>query len=279
MLRSAYRSLGRVEAEIGEIGRRLDRLDGSAEALRQAIRALAADDARNRAALEKLRSEPGYERAWSEPKPLISVAIATMGRSELTERSVPSVLGQTYPEVEVIVASTGAGPELAERIRALGDERVRHLELGPEPGWHDSIRRAWLAGDSLKRNAAMRAARGEWVVSFDDDDAMRPQCLELVLEHARAERAELAYAQVRAHRGEGYLDFCRYPPRLNHFSLLAAIYHAGLRFFEREPIAADLDLPGDWWLAERMLRAGVRFAMRDEVLCDHYPSDFGQAPD
>jgi hypothetical protein len=35
-------------------------------------------------------------------------------------------------------------------------------------------------------------------------------------------------------------------------------------------------MPGDWWLAERMLRAGVRFAMRDEVLCDAYPS--GRVP-
>jgi hypothetical protein len=41
---------------------------------------------------------------------------------------------------------------------------------------------------------------------------------------------------------------------------------------ERELVAAEFDLPGDWWLAERMLRAGVRFAMRDEVLCDTYPS-------
>ena len=53
------------------------------------------------------------------------------------------------------------------------------------------------------------------------------------------------------------------------------MYHAGLGFFGRDPIAADLGLPGDWWLAERMLRAGVRFAMRDEVLADTYPSERG----
>ena len=54
------------------------------------------------------------------------------------------------------------------------------------------------------------------------------------------------------------------------------MYHAELRFFGRELLAADLGLPGDWWLAERMLRAGVRFAMRDEVLCDAYASDRGR---
>jgi hypothetical protein len=50
------------------------------------------------------------------------------------------------------------------------------------------------------------------------------------------------------------------------------MYHRGLGFFGRQELAADLGLPGDWWLAERMLRAGVRFAMREEVLCDAYAS-------
>jgi hypothetical protein len=118
----------------------------------------------------------------------------------------------------------------------------------------------------------MDAARGRWVVCFDDDDAMRPRCLELLLELAREERAEAPYGQVAAHRAGGAHEFCAYPPRENLFSWAGGMYHAGLRFFERELLAADLDLPGDWWLAERMLRAGVRFAMRDEVLCDIYPS-------
>ena len=55
------------------------------------------------------------------------------------------------------------------------------------------------------------------------------------------------------------------------------MYHAELRFFGRELLAADLGVPGDWWLAERMLRAGARFAMSDEVLCDAYASDRAHA--
>ena len=35
---------------------------------------------------------------------------------------------------------------------------------------------------------------------------------------------------------------------------------------------ADFGVPGDWFLAERMLRAGVRFGMVDSVLADMYPS-------
>ena len=50
------------------------------------------------------------------------------------------------------------------------------------------------------------------------------------------------------------------------------LVHGGLRFFERELVAADLDLPGDAYLLERMLRAGVRFAMLDGIAWDYFPS-------
>jgi hypothetical protein len=114
------------------------------------------------------------------------------------------------------------------------------------------------------------------MVEFDDDDAMRPECVESLLDLARASGAEAVYGQVRQHNTGGEpRDFCAFPPRITRFSWAAGMFHAGLSFFGRDLLAADLGLPGDWWLAERMLRAGVRFAMRDEVLCDAYASDFG----
>jgi len=265
LLRSAYNSLGRIEATLGGLSARMDRLE-------QSVRALAADEPGNRARLEALREDPDYELAWTKSRPLVSVTVATIGRRELTEVALPSILGQTYGDLEVIVAGDGAGGETAEAVSALDDQRLRYIDLGPRVSWTDDPRKQWLVGATRVRNAAMRAARGRWVVCFDDDDAMRPQCLELLLDLAREERAEAPYGQVAAHRGDGALEFCSYPPREHRFSWAGGMYHAGLRFFERELFAGDLDVPGDWWLAERMLRAGVRFAMRDEVLCDIYPS-------
>jgi hypothetical protein len=48
--------------------------------------------------------------------------------------------------------------------------------------------------------------------------------------------------------------------------------HGGLRFFERELVAVHLELPGDIYMLDRMLRVGVRFAMLDEVVLDYFPS-------
>ena len=243
--------------------------------LRHTMRALAANEAQNRAALREAREDDGYRRAWADDRPLISVTVATLGRPELISRSLPSILGQSYGELEVVVGGDDAPPETESAVAELGDPRVRYLDLGPRQTWTDDPVRLWLVGATRARNACVREARGRWVVEFDDDDAMRPGCLEALLDLARRSDAEAVYGQVRQHLGDHPRELCVFPPRLHHFCWAGAMYHAGLRFFGRELLAADLGLPGDWWLAERMLRAGVRFAMRDEVLCDVYASDRG----
>jgi glycosyltransferase involved in cell wall biosynthesis len=137
----------------------------------------------------------------------------------------------------------------------------------------------WLVGTTMARNEANRLARGRWLVCFDDDDAMRPDCIELLLARAREDRLEAVYARSVVHReGEEDFVFGSFPPAHGHFSWASGMYHAGLRFLERELFAAHLRLPGDWFLAERMLRAGVRFGMLDKVLCDIYPSPMNSFP-
>ena len=51
-----------------------------------------------------------------------------------------------------------------------------------------------------------------------------------------------------------------------------ALTHAGLRIFAREHVAAELGIPGDFFLLERMVRAGVRLGMLERVIYDYFPS-------
>jgi hypothetical protein len=266
----------RVEQAIARVDQRLDELDARVNRLFGAIAGLAADEPGNRERLASARAQRGYDRGWTEKRPLISVTIATRGRPELVERALPSVLGQTYGELEVIVAGDGTGPQTEEDVRAIGDDRVRFVDLGARFEWTRDPRKLWLVGATRGQNAATAGARGRWIAPFDDDDAMRPDCLERLLELARRTRAEIVYGRVhfRLPNGEEH-EIGEFPPRLGQFSWAAGMHRAELRSFRRELIAAELDRPGDWWLAERMIRAGARFAMVDDVLCDGFPSGHG----
>jgi Glycosyl transferase family 2 len=269
-LQELRKELGRVSAEAQDLSRQTELLNDD---LRLALRALAAEEPRNRRLLGELREADDYRLPWTEDEPLVTVTVATLGRPELTSRSLPSILAQTHQNLEVIVAGDEVPTETDSAVAELGDPRVRFLDLGARQSWTDDPVRHWLVGSTRARNAAVAEARGRWVVEFDDDDAMRPNCVEALLELARGTDAEAVYGQVRQHAGGDPIDFCTFPPRLGRFSWAAGMYHAGLHFFGRQLLAADLGLPGDWWLAERMLRAGVRFAMREEVLADAYASD------
>jgi len=156
---------------------------------------------------------------------------------------------------------------------ALGDPRVSYANLSQRITAHTDPGKHWLVGSTMPRNEATRRARGRWLLHFDDDDHLRPDAVASLLEVVRIERAEVAYGGFEAHYPDRERVTCMsFPPRPGYFSWAGALMHGGLRFFERELFAAQLELPGDVYMLERMLRAGVRFAMLEEVLLDYFPS-------
>lgn len=120
-------------------------------------------------------------------RPLVSVITRTLGRSTLPEAAA-CVAAQTWRPLEWVVvdaAGTGLVPPAA------GDVPVRVVSTGER----------LLRG--VAANAGMRAARGEWLMLFDDDDLIRPEHVARLVEAVAAEPGHrIAYADVAA---PGYL--------------------------------------------------------------------------
>lgn len=209
--------------------------------------------------------------AWDEPDPLVTIAIPTRNRQKLLiERALPSALEQTYENLEVIVIGD-ADADVRAAVEAVADPRVRFVSTTHRYERPDGD--PWLTAATLTRNEGYRLARGRWLVDLDDDDSLRPQAIADLLEHARRRGLEVVYAKIQEHRPSGATRAIgSFPPVLGEFSWHGAIVHAGLRFFEREHVAGDLGLPGDWFCMERMLRAGVRIGRPDRITGDYYPS-------
>jgi len=252
-----------LDDRLGALDERIAALDHRLrDELTPLLRAVVDEEAGNRRRLWALREDPDYALAFTEDEPLVSIAISTHDRLELLlERSLPSVLGQTYERLEVTVVGDAAPPPVGAAVTALDDPRITYINLptrvrGPE-GRH------WLTAATMTRNEGYRVARGRWTLDFDDDDALKPDAVAVLLDHARATRAEVAYGDIEQHAPDGTVQLLGdFPPRPGAFSLAAALVHSGLRIFAREHVAASMGIPGDWYRTERMLRAGVRFAHR-----------------
>jgi glycosyltransferase involved in cell wall biosynthesis len=227
------------------------------------------------AQLAALRSEGDYELAWSEPEPLVSVRIATYNNAQLLcERTLASLREQTYERWEGIVVGDAVTDDTAARIEAIGDPRIRFINLpyrGPYPA---EERRRWLVAGTQPANVGSREAKGAWIAPLDHDDEFEPDHIEALLGEARSAHAELAYGRLRVRHAEtGELlpnVVGAWPPVYSQYGFQAAIYHAGLRRFGYDPHAYLAGEPGDWNLARRMWEAGVRFTFLDRIVGTYY---------
>jgi hypothetical protein len=272
-LRALGERIGALEAATGAVAAELGTLAESTRRQEVLVRALAAEESANRRRLWELRESPRYAKAFSAAEPLVTVALVTRERSRLLEeRSLPAILGQSYERLEILVIGDDADDATRTAVRAVGDERVRFIDLRTRvvrepPDVH------WYAAKTLPLGEAYGTARGRWILEADDDDELRPNAVADLLALAREEQAEVAYGQFHIHARTGDVHrIGTFPPAHGHFTLGAALVHSGLRFFAREFHAADLGIPGDWYRAERMLRAGVRFAFLPQPLLEYYPT-------
>jgi glycosyltransferase involved in cell wall biosynthesis len=232
------------------------------------------DEPETRRRLGQLRASPDYELAFTEEEPLVSVVIPTYrSYGTLRDRAIPSVLGQSYQNFEIVVVGDAAPPETGEAIASFAHDRIVYENLrfrGPYP--EDAFDR-WNVTGVAPYNAAVRRARGRWISPFADDDALRPDALETMVRTVQRERYEACYGKLNCILEDGReVVLGSFPPEQSGFGLQGGLYHAGLSFIEQELGYHLFRLPNDWAMVRRMLRAGVRFGFVDAIVADYHPT-------
>lgn len=258
-----------LEGITGDLGRRLD-------AVRWIVASSFDRIAELRAQLIALRESEAYRHTIEELEPLVTVRIATHNRARiLCERTIPSVLAQTYERLELIVVGDCCTDDTADRVRSLSDPRVRFIEMthrAPYPAEPDL---RWLVAGVPAMNLGAWLAGGRWIAPLDDDDEFTPDHIEVLLQAALAGANEMVYGRyhvVRAPRQKAFEIEDRYPPERGFFGFQAALYMTVLRFFEYEPQAWMLGEPADWNLCRRMLEAGVSIGHANRHVTTIYPA-------
>jgi glycosyltransferase involved in cell wall biosynthesis len=184
--------------------------------------------------------------------PTFSVVIPTFARPELLAGAVASVLAQTRPDWECLVADDAGDSDFSPP-----DPRVR------------VIHRDRTGGPAAARNTGIDAAAGSVVVFLDDDDRFTPDRLDLAAEGL--EHADVALCWTRwsddvggsggGRRLDGDVSDRILDATTPHLGATAVRADRLLRFDESYPAVEDVE----WWLR---LSAQVTVATVPRVGCE-----------
>ena len=114
----------------------------------------------------------------------VSVIIPVYNVEQYLEECLDSAVNQTLHDIEIICindGSTDLSPEILEKYRVT-DSRITVLDQENR-------------GISAARNRGLQIARGEYIAFLDSDDRLEPEALELLVDTARKNDAEIVVFQ------------------------------------------------------------------------------------
>ena len=88
----------------------------------------------------------------------ISIILPTYNRANLIEKSIESVLNQTYQNFELIIIDDGSTDNTEEIIQSIDDDRIRYIKYETNKG------------ATYARNLGIKEATGDYISFQDSDD-------------------------------------------------------------------------------------------------------------
>lgn len=225
---------------------------------------------RNRTLLKEVRASVGDNLNLENP--LVSVRIPTYNRGKiLTERTVPSVLRQTYQNFEIVIVGDHCTDNTEELLRKFDDKRIKFHNLPKRGEYPTKPYDRWMVAGTVPANKGIELCSGDWIAPLDDDDEFSEDHLEVLLSYALEHNYEMVYGitQMERHPGK-WINVGSYPLKCGHICHLSVLYHAKLKFFKYDINAWKYSEPGDWNMWRRMKEAGVRIGFLDKVVGKHY---------
>jgi teichuronic acid biosynthesis glycosyltransferase TuaG len=143
---------------------------------------------------------------------LVSIITPAYRCSGVVGETIRSVIAQTYPHWEMLIAEDCSPDDTRDTIRhwTSVDPRVKLIEQ-PTNG-----------GPALARNAALERAQGRWIAFLDSDDLWMPEKLARSIEYAQRHKAALVFTGFRRISAEGGMPgrYISTPTTLSYRQLL-----------------------------------------------------------
>ena len=126
--------------------------------------------------------------------PLVSVCVPTYNRPELLlNRCLPSILNQTYSNLEVIVVGDCAMEETVRAMERIHDPRLVFVNLPERANYPRLPELTWCVSGVPASNKALTLATGDFIAHLDDDDEYLPTRIATLVDFAIARQLDVVW--------------------------------------------------------------------------------------
>lgn len=218
------------------------------------------------------RISESYNKIFDHKEPLVTICVPTYNRGNLLlERSLKSLLGQDYQNLEIIVVGDCCTDNTEDLINKIKDERIKFFNL-PErgrypkvPEWH------WMVAGTAAVNYALDLANGDFITHLDDDDKHLPERVSKLVQFIQETRSDFVWHPFwrETVTRKWQLKSATYF-RKNEVTTSSVFYH---KWFKR--ILWDIDAykysePGDWNRFRKFKYIGANMSRFPEPLLKHF---------
>jgi len=137
------------------------------------------------------RNREGTRLNSAAAKPTVSVVIPAYNAGKTLRRTLDCVLGQTWGNLQVILADDGSGDDTVAVARRAAEEDPRLTVIAGEN-----------RGVSATRNAALALCRGKYIRFVDADDTLPGDSVERMVRRAERDGADFVIGGYDQYFGE-----------------------------------------------------------------------------
>lgn len=122
---------------------------------------------------------------------LVSIIMPSYNTADYIQKSIQSVVNQTYVNWELIIVDDCSTDNTDEILSKISDSRIT------------VYRNNYNSGAAISRNKALREARGQWVAFLDSDDLWSPEKLEKQIAFMKRNNYFFSYTNYEEIDAEG----------------------------------------------------------------------------
>lgn len=218
------------------------------------------------------RNTNEYMSAFTKDEPLVTVCIATYNRGRLlVERSIASVLNQTYRNIELIVIGDCCTDDTVQLVGTINDPRLRFFNLPERGNYPENPLHRWCVAGTVPINHALTLAHGDFITHLDDDDEFVADRIEKLVAFIQREKADLVWHPFWHERNNGKWALKKAKEFAGgHVTTSSIFYHRWFTSIPWDIEAYRYQEPGDWNRLRKFKYLGAQMARFPEPLLKHY---------